>query len=57
MRVESGEGILDVKFGGRFELVHQEPTWKEHEEKMTGLVFKLEGQLRCAHTWKMSPET
>ena len=38
---------LDVKFGVRFELVHQEPRWKEHEEKMTGLVVKLEGQLRC----------
>ena len=33
-RVERGEGILDVKIGGRFAPVYQEPTWNEHEEKM-----------------------
>ena len=55
-RVERGEGILDVKIGGRFAPVCQEPTWNEHEEKMIGLVFKLEGKLRCALTSKLTSD-
>ena len=55
-RVESGEGILDVINGGKFELVGQEPTWKELEEKMIGLVFNLEGKLRCGLTGKVASD-
>ena len=37
-------------------VVHQEPTWKENEEHMTGLVFKLEGNIRHALTGKLTTD-
>ena len=49
-RVERSAGTWDVKIGGKFESVYQEPTWKENGEKTTGHFFKLEGKLRCALT-------
>ena len=36
------------QIGRWVETVFQEPTWKEHGENMTGLVFKLEGKHHCA---------
>ena len=56
LRVFFREGILDVKIGGRFAPVCQEPTGNEHEEKMIGLVFNLEGKLRCALTSKLTSD-
>ena len=47
------EGSLDVKIGGKFELVYQAPTWKENTEKTPGLAFKLEGKLQCALTGQL----
>ena len=55
-KIERRETILDVKIGGKFSPVCQEPTWKETEEKMTGLVFKLEGKLRSAVTGKLTSD-
>ena len=55
-RGERSEGILDVKVGAKFAPVYQEPTWKENGEKMAGLVFKLEGHLRCALTGKFASD-
>ena len=49
-RVERSEGIPDVKSGGKFASVCRELTWKESEDKMIGLVFKLEGNLRSRRT-------
>ena len=44
--------FLDVKVGGGVEPVHEESAWQENEEKMTGLVCKLDGKLRHALTGK-----
>ena len=44
------------KVGGRFAPVCQEPTWNEHEEKMIGLVFNLEGKPRCALISKLTSD-
>ena len=53
-RVERIEGFLNVKIGGKFEPIYQESTWKEHEERTTGLDFKLKGKLRCILTGKLT---
>ena len=34
--------------------VYQESSWKQHEEKIAGFVFKLEVKLRCALTGKLT---
>ena len=53
---ERSEGILNVKIGRRCEPLCHEPTWKEDEEKMSGLAFKLEGNLHCALTGKWTSD-
>ena len=54
--IEGSEGILDVKIGGWFEPVYQEPTWKENGQTMASLMSNLEGQFRCALTGKLTTD-